>query len=860
MTNTDNHPASERRNSRFFIGFARRSSYAAAACLHGLNSAFLAAFYAYFFAASILEISGYALRVTSLSLLIGVLFWSFVNYVHFGLFRSWGFPGFTRNIRRINSLYHAHYPFGPAASITSEDLLELHEDIDRFPLYLMKVTAVYTVLTVAGFLVVHQIAVRKFSDVPVLLGAAAIGLIIHVSFSFLIAEQITQPLRIRIIELLHEREVDFHDHPILSLRIKASFLLVLMVINIGVLAVFFRSSRPSILSAVVFIAASTVTHGLVIFFFLRSINISLDQINEAASELASGKTGLFFPAVTDREIVEFSAHYNAAAVEIAGLRKDLEHRIEHRTAELAAAVREAEEAQSAAESANRAKSTFLANMSHELRTPLNAILGYSEILIEEAGDIGHPELQTDLRKIHASGKHLLSLINDILDVSKIEAGRMELFIETFDLAPLLSDVAETVRPLVEQGGNTLRTDFQEPLGTLKADPGKIRQILFNLLGNAAKFTERGTISLECRRETEAGIDRIVFRVADTGIGMAPDQVAKLFQPFVQADASSTRKYGGSGLGLAITKHFCRMMGGEISVESEPGKGSSFTVRMPADMSAATTPARTAEAPPLRPAGPKRRVLVIDDEATARGVIARMLEKEDFEIILAADGSEGLRLAKEAKPDIITLDVLMPGLDGWAVLKALKSDPATADIPVIMLTIVDDRRLGMSLGAADYLSKPIDRRRLQAILRKYRRDGAACRTLVVEDDAETRDLLRRTMEKEGWAVDEAENGRVALDRVGERTPNLILLDLQMPQMSGFEFVAALRKNEAWRSIPVIVVTAKDLTAEDRARLSGQVETILQKGLFRREELIDEVRRLAAECPAPRSAPDASVGTN
>ncbi len=226
--------------------------------------------------------------------------------------------------------------------------------------------------------------------------------------------------------------------------------------------------------------------------------------------------------------------------------------------------------------------------------------------------------------------------------------------------------------------------------------------------------------------------------------------------------------------------------------------------------------------------------------------ARMLEKEDFEVILAGDGPEGLRLAKEARPDIITLDVLMPGLDGWAVLKALKADLETADIPVIMLTIVENRQLGMSLGASDYLSKPIDRRRLQALLKKYRREGTGCRALVVEDDTETRNLLRRTMEKDGWAVAEAVDGVAALDSVGKQLPHLILLDLQMPRMNGFEFIAEFRKNEAWRSVPVIVITALDLTAEDRARLSGQVETILQKGLFRRDDLLEEVRRLAAEC--------------
>jgi CheY-like chemotaxis protein len=342
---------------------------------------------------------------------------------------------------------------------------------------------------------------------------------------------------------------------------------------------------------------------------------------------------------------------------------------------------------------------------------------------------------------------------------------------------------------------------------------------------------------------------VTFRVSDTGIGMTPEQRAKLFQPFSQADASTTRLYGGTGLGLAITKRFCQMMGGDITVESEVGKGSTFTIRLPAEVSepkAQPAPPAAPKAEPL-PAGAPT-VLVIDDDPTVHDLMQRFLGKEGFRMAAALDGEEGLRLAKAWRPAAITLDVMMPGMDGWAALAALKADPALADIPVIMLTIVDDKNLGYALGAADYLTKPIDRDRLVAMLKKYRCEAPPCPVLVVEDDAQIREMLRRILAKEGWLVSEAEHGRVALERVAENRPELILLDLMMPEMDGFQFIEELRKQEAWRSIPIIVVTAKDLSEEDRLRLNGYVEKILQKGAYSREALLAEVRDLVASCLA------------
>ena len=485
----------------------------------------------------------------------------------------------------------------------------------------------------------------------------------------------------------------------------------------------------------------------------------------------------------------------------------------------------------AAEAANEAKSAFLANMSHELRTPLNAVIGYSEMLREDAVDEGLEGFVPDLEKINGAGKHLLSLINDVLDLSKIEAGKMELFAEEFEVADLVEEVVSTVQPLFQKNENSLSTEIAPDAGLMHTDQTKVRQTLMNLLSNAAKFTEHGQIKLQVERERADETDWLKFQVEDTGIGMNEGQAAQVFDPFVQADSSTTREYGGTGLGLAITQRFCRMMGGDITLASEPGVGTTFTVRLPSNIGT-TSPTVTeevvsAEASEPAPVGAGEVVLVIDDDASVRDLMQRYLQREGFSVVTASSGPQGLQLAKEVQPLAITLDVFMPGMDGWSVLEELKADEQLAEIPVILVTMVDDRSKGYALGAVDYLTKPVDRGRLAGVLAKLQSDPGPGPVLLVEDDGGTRELLRRELEREGLEVVEAENGRVGLERVAEIAPRLILLDLIMPEMDGFEFVEKLRQNPAWMSIPVVVVTGKNLLAEDRERLGGHVGLVLQK---------------------------------
>ncbi len=535
------------------------------------------------------------------------------------------------------------------------------------------------------------------------------------------------------------------------------------------------------------------------------------------------------------------------------------------------------QAKEAAVAASRAKSTFLANMSHELRTPLNAIIGYGEILSEEAQDLGYNALLPDLERICTAGRNLLTLINDILDISKIEAGRMDLYIETFSISALIDSIISTAQPLVDRNSNTLEVEWDKEIEIMNADVTKVRQILLNLLSNAAKFTTAGQIKLKIsplRLEPEnsensdgenAVLNWIQFQVSDTGIGMSSEQLDLLFQPFTQGDASTTRRYGGTGLGLAISQRFCQMMGGSIIVESQQNIGSTFTLILPVDVKKQQQPENRPEEdedwqPPVSQVNRQHcqtntgtprasnTILVIDDDQMAQDLIVRSLTGEGMNIETASSGEEGLRKAKDLHPDAITLDIMMPSMNGWAVLSALKADPELADIPVIVLSFISNKTRGFALGASDYLIKPVDGKRLAKLVSKYqhqRSDNSANpvnRILIVEDEPHTRQMLRNVLEEDGWKVGEASEGTAAVKQLIENPPSLILLDLILPQMNGFELIEIVRRTPEWANIPIIVITAMDLTDQESSQLQGCVEQILQKGSYNSDDLLRDIRGL------------------
>jgi CheY-like chemotaxis protein len=408
-------------------------------------------------------------------------------------------------------------------------------------------------------------------------------------------------------------------------------------------------------------------------------------------------------------------------------------------------------------------------------------------------------------------------------------------------------VAKTIEPMAAKNGNRIVVDCQADLGTMHADQTRFRQALLNLASNANKFTEKGTVTIAAQGQRLEGRDWITIGVTDTGIGMTQEQMGRLFQEFSQADASTTRKYGGTGLGLAISRHFCRMMGGDITVESKPGEGSTFMIRLPrivqSDQALVTTEAGAEPVHSIAEGTEEPIILVVDDDATVRELVERHLERAGFAVVTARGGQEGLRLVRELRPAAVTLDINMPDLDGWTVLAAIKGDPALASIPVVLMSIIDQKNRGYALGAADYLVKPVDRTKLVETVTGIC-GSAAGRALLVDDDDVVRRGVRQALEPIGWKVREAENGQAAVEALAAGRVDVIILDLMMPKMDGFEFLDELRSRLDWQDIPVVVITAKDLTQEDRDRLNGGVERIIQKS--DRDAMLRQLSREIAKC--------------
>lgn len=487
---------------------------------------------------------------------------------------------------------------------------------------------------------------------------------------------------------------------------------------------------------------------------------------------------------------------------------------------------------------DKLKTQFLANMSHELRTPLNSIIGFSRVILKGI-DGPLTELQkTDLTSIHNSGQHLLGLINNILDLSKIEAGKMELNFEEVELEPIIKGVMSTAIALVKDRPITLHQDISESLPPVWADPTRIRQIILNLVSNACKFTDEGRVTISAHADQE----KVTITVSDTGIGIPEENLTSIFEEFTQVDSSTTRKVGGTGLGLPISRHFVEMHQGQIWVESKLGYGSTFNFFIP------IKPVEEQEiegpiilAAEARKDGNGKLIVAIDDDPGVITLYERFLEQQDYKVVGINHSHDVLPQIKELAPAAILLDVLMPETDGWGVLRTLKDDPATRNIPVIICSIVSDKNRGFSLGAADYLVKPIVENELVKALKHLETQSKEqVKVLVVDDQADDILLIRRILEAQpNYKIFAANNGRESLELVQRVEPDLIILDLTMPEMDGFTVVEALKHNEKTRGIPIIIVSAKELTPTEHVTLTGQVEVLLRKGIFTENELLEDV---------------------
>jgi signal transduction histidine kinase/DNA-binding response OmpR family regulator len=505
--------------------------------------------------------------------------------------------------------------------------------------------------------------------------------------------------------------------------------------------------------------------------------------------------------------------------------------------------------------ADRMKSQFLANMSHELRTPLNAIIGFSEILLDRlVGEIPTKYVKF-LHNIHTSGQHLLGIINDILDLSKVEAGKMDVHPESFRLASAIEGVLNVMHGLASKRRITFEVEAPDSLPPVATDPAKFKQILYNLLTNAVKFSqERSTVLVSARHleaaESPLGVEAFAVSVTDSGIGIAAADQEVIFHEFQQADGSATRQFGGTGLGLALVKKFVELQGGIVTLDSDVGRGSTFTVTLPLKAHSIARPVAPLPGPLEALLPGDNRILVVEDDLVAYQSLSRSLSEAGYLPIRARHGEEALALARMLRPTAITLDLALPGISGWDVLKQLKGEPATKTIPVVIISMMDNRELGLTLGADDYFVKPVDRQQLVARLSEIappREPSRKPRLLVVDDDPAIHEFLESELSPLGYALDHALGGAEGLDHAIRTKPDAIVLDLMMPDLTGFEVAAALKERHDTAHVPIIVLTAKDVSDEERARLHGKIAALVPKGRAASTRLVETIRDLESRQP-------------
>jgi signal transduction histidine kinase/DNA-binding response OmpR family regulator len=596
---------------------------------------------------------------------------------------------------------------------------------------------------------------------------------------------------------------------------------------------------PLIVSTIEWLLIAIVLALVLGFLGAAWITRPVDDLTGAAARIAQGD---FLTPVkvreryAARELRALATTFNQMTSQLGGAYQTLEEKVSQRTSELQAANQELARA-------NKLKSEFLANVSHELRTPLSAIIGFSQILLDGIDGPINEEQQQDIQQVNKSGQSLLGLINQILDLSKIEAGKMELSLERVELPGLISSVLESISPLAQEKGLRIDTRFTPSLPAVEADPVRLKQILINLLSNAVKFTERGHIEVSA----QASGRMVRIAVKDTGAGISAESQKVIFDEFVQGDGSSTRRHGGTGLGLSIVRRLVEMHGGAINVVSEPGLGSTFTFTITAWAAGQVGVAPLQRRPLRRPNQglPGTAILVVDDDPSVRQLISRHLEQDGWKTVQASNAADALRLARATRPMLITLDIMMPDASGWWVLEKLKEDPEMAGIPVLVVTIVEDQRLVFALGASDYLGKPYDKGALIAKIHRMLPTLEGKRVLVVDDEANARSMIAKILAEERAVVLGAASGDEAMAMIALSPPDLVLLDLMMPGMSGFEMVARLRAQPRGASIPVMIVSAKQLTAEDVLTLNGHVQRFVTKGSIEPEGLTNAVRQLLGQ---------------